>query len=86
MKQERAQWFEAFKSEKTLNAQSVLRFHKTAGKDNDDYGVVMNRGFVKTTSITQIEKFGESFEMYYENLQNKKIASKSFHLPEIVND
>ncbi|MFD0837290.1 NRDE family protein [Mariniflexile aquimaris] len=86
MKQARAQWFEAFKSEKKLNAQSILEFHKTAGKGNDDYGVVMNRGFVKTTSITQIEKFGESFEMYYENLQNKKIASKSFHLPEIVND
>ncbi len=86
MKQERRHWFEEFKSNNILNAQSVLRFHKTAGRGNDDFGVVMNRGFVKTTSITQIEKFGESFEMYNENLQNKKIASKSFHLPEIVND
>ncbi|WP_445737436.1 NRDE family protein [Mariniflexile sp.] len=82
MKQQRWQWFEDFKLENSLNAQALLRFHKTAGIGNQDYGVIMNRGFVKTTSITQIEKFGESFEMYYENLQNKTISSKSFHIPE----
>ena len=81
MKQERLQWFEDFKTENKLDAQSVLRFHKTAGEDNKDYGVIMNRGFVKTTSITQIEKFDESLEMYYENVLNKTISSKSFHLP-----
>ena len=86
MKQERLKWFEDFKTENKLDAQSLLRFHKSAGHGNEDYGVVMNRGFVKTTSITQIEKFDESLEMYYENLQNKKISSKSFHLPEIVNE
>ena len=86
MKQERLQWFEDFKHETSLNAQSVLRFHKTAGKHNKDYGVIMNRGFVKTTSITQIEKFSKSLEMYHENLQNNTISSKTFHLPETVNE
>lgn len=86
MKKERIEWFEGFKAENNLNAQDVLRFHKTAGKDNEDYGVIMNRGFVKTTSITQIEKFDTSLEMYYENLQNNKISSKSFHFYERVND
>jgi uncharacterized protein with NRDE domain len=86
MKKERSQWFHDFKSETSLNAQSLLRFHKTAGKDIKDYGVIMNRGFVKTTSITQIEKFSDSLEMYYENLQNNTISSKTFHLAETVNE
>jgi hypothetical protein len=86
MKQERLQWFEDFKAENNLNAQTLLRFHKTAGANNKEYGVVMNRGFVKTTSITQIEKFRESLEMYHENLQNKTISSKTFQLSETVND
>ena len=86
MKQERLQWFEDFKSKNVLSAQTLLKFHKTTASNNKDYGVVMNRGFVKTTSITQIEKFRESLEMYYENLQNKTISSKTFQLPATVNE
>ncbi|MEN3322842.1 NRDE family protein [Mariniflexile soesokkakense] len=86
MKQERQQWFDDFKAENDLNAQTILKFHKTAGANNKDYGVIMNRGFVKTTSITQIEKFSESLEMYHQNLQNKTITSKTFHFPEIINE
>ena len=85
MKQERQQWFEAFKDENNLNAQTLFKFHKTTGAENKDYGVVMNRGFVKTTSITQIEKFSESLEMYHENLQNRNISSKTFPLSATVN-
>jgi uncharacterized protein with NRDE domain len=88
MRQERLEWFENFKSENenNLQAQSVLRFHKTAGIGNEDYGVVMNRGFVKTTSITQVEKMNESFEMRYENLQNNLVSTKTFHISEAINE
>ena len=86
MKAERQQWFNTFKSEKTLHAKSLIQFHKEAGNDNNDYGVVMDRSFVKTTSITQIEKQGDTIEMSYENLQNTIIASKTFSLPQIVNE
>ncbi|GAA3623801.1 NRDE family protein [Flavivirga jejuensis] len=85
MKSERLNWFESFKKEHELDAVSALKFHKTAGKDNDDYGVVMNRGFVKTTSVTQIIKTSDSVKMQYENLQNKTITTKTFNLPEVVN-
>ncbi|WP_372753100.1 NRDE family protein [Mariniflexile sp.] len=84
MKAERLKWFEVFKNENEVNAQSLLKFHKTTEKDNKEFGVVMNRGFVKTTSITQIEKFNDSLEMYYENLQNNTISSKTFKLPQAV--
>lgn len=86
MKQERLQWFEDFKSETILDAQTLMQFHKTAGKNNKEYGVIMNRGFVKTTSITQIEKFNESLEMYHENLQKNTISSKIFRLSQTVNE
>ena len=86
MKQERLQWFETYKIEHVLNAESLLNFHKTAGQKNDDYGVVMNRGFVKTTSITQVEKVDEVLEMRYENLQNKSNSISTFNMPQTVNE
>jgi len=86
MKQERQDWFNVFKTENQLNAKSILKFHKTAGEYNSDYGVIMDRGFVKTTSITQVEKTGDFIEMVYENLLNKTKTQRQFNLPSIVND
>lgn len=86
MRNERLQWFEDFKFENKLNAKTILKFHKTAGKNNNDYGVIMNRGFVKTTSISQIEKQADTLEMRYENLQNNSVSTKTFNFPQIVNE
>lgn len=86
MKLERQQWFKEFRAINNLNAESILRFHNKAGRDNKDYGVVMDRGVVKTTSITQVIKKGDTIEMSYENLQDGTIAIKTFSLPQIVNE
>ena len=86
MKQERFNWFETFKSQNELHAKSILQFHKTAGNDNLDYVVVMNRGFVKKTSITQVEKRDGLLNMLYENLQNHTITNKQFKLHKTVNE
>ncbi|WP_299552603.1 NRDE family protein [Seonamhaeicola sp.] len=86
MKKERQRWFKIFKAENDLNAESILTFHKEAGGDNEDYGVIMDRYFVKTTSITQVEKQGDAVDMSYENLQDGTIANKTFSLPQIVNE
>tara|TARA_R110002049_G_scaffold280316_1_gene459555 strand:- start:2619 stop:3344 length:726 start_codon:yes stop_codon:yes gene_type:complete len=86
MRQERLQWFENFKSEKELDSESLLNFHKTAGKTNDDYGVIMNRGFVKTTSITQVSKTDSTIEMHYESLENDSVSTKIFNLRQTVNE
>jgi Transport and Golgi organisation 2 len=86
MRTERLQWFNEFKSQNKLNAESLLEFHKTAGAGNEDYGVIMNRGFVKTTSITQVKKVGAVLQMHYENLQNKTVTETLFNLLETVND
>lgn len=86
MQTERLQWFNTFKSENELNPKSFLEFHKTGGAGNEDYGVIMNRGFVKTTSITQVEKTGNTINMHYENLKNKMITDTVFKLPQTVNE
>ncbi len=85
MKQERLLWFTVFKIDNVLKADSLLKFHKLAGNGNTDYGVVMNRGYVKTTSITQVEKLGDALNMRYENLDNKTVTTKIFNLPQVVN-
>jgi len=85
MKLERSQWFESFKKEHELNAVTLLQFHKTAGKDNKDFGVIMDRGFVKTTSITQVEKKADILEMHYENLQDNIAANSAINSPQIIN-
>lgn len=86
MRKERLQWFEDFKKDNDLNVNTALVFHKTAGGNNNDYGVIMNRGFVKTTSITQIKKRDNTLEMCYESLQSKEASIKTFNLPQVVNE
>lgn len=86
MKAERVKWFEDFKAENDLDENTLLKFHKTAGKNNDDYGVIMNRGFIKTTSITQIEKLNNTLEMHYESLLDYNVSSKTFHISQTVNE
>ncbi|WP_100613403.1 NRDE family protein [Confluentibacter citreus] len=86
MRNERLQWFNTFKSENKLKSESLLQFHKTAGAGNEDYGVIMNRGFVKTTSITQVEKTNDALKMHYENFQNKTVTDTVFNLPQTVNE
>lgn len=80
MKQERNKWFSNFKLKESLNAKTLMQFHKNAGKGNAHYGVIMNREFVKTTSITQVEKNGDMIEMIHENLQSSKITQNQFML------
>lgn len=86
MKDERQQWFKDFKAGNELTAYAVMEFHNEAGGDNNDYGAIMDRGFVKTTSITQVVKQGDMVEMSYENFQDGTIANQAFSLPQIVNE
>jgi hypothetical protein len=85
MKQERREWFKKFKSENTLEAAALLNFHRTAGQGNDDYGIIMDRGFVKTTSITQVKKNHEVLQMRYEHLASKTVTAKTLKVPQVVN-
>lgn len=78
MKEERLQWFNDFKNENDLSPKSIMKFHKTAGQGNKDYGVIMDRFFVKTTSITQVNKAKNEVSMHFENLQTNSKSQQIF--------
>ncbi|WAC01476.1 NRDE family protein [Lacinutrix neustonica] len=85
-RQARRDWFNVFTSEHQLSSKTVLAFHQTAGNGNADYGVIMNRGFVKTTSITQIEKTTDVIQMRFNNLNTSETSVQVFNLSEKSND
>ena len=85
MKKERLQWFDDFKN-KHLSPESTMVFHKNAGKGNKDFGVIMDRFFVKTTSITQIIKNKNEVSMRFENLQTNSSSKQVFTFPISIDD
>ena len=86
MREERKQWFDAFKIENELSSAKALQFHEKTNLDNTEYGVIMDRGDVKTTSITQVDKIKDKVSMTFKNLQLNTEFSKSFLFPETINE
>jgi len=86
MKRERKEWFDKFKVKRNLTPSTLLNFHKTAGKGNNDYGVIMDRGFVKTTSITQIVKEKETLLMDFFDLIKATNTSKKLTTLQLLNE
>lgn len=69
MKKEREAWFDAFIKKSNIDSSQLIKFHKTAGNGKKEENLIMDRGFIKTVSLTQIIKKGDSVKMNYENLQ-----------------
>jgi len=86
MKAERQQWFSDYLKTEILSTESILEFHKIAGKEHEDYGVVMDRGFVKTTSRTQVEKSYNSLSMKFHDLKTDEVSNVNFEIPETINE
>lgn len=79
IKKRREKWFSNFlKSTSTFSEESTLSFHKTAGENNKNTNLVMDKGFVKTKSITQISVFQENCTMRYEDLETNVTNSLIF--------
>ncbi|OBX21428.1 MULTISPECIES: NRDE family protein [Bizionia] len=76
MKVLRLEWFDEFKKQTNFQAESIMQFHKTAGHQHAEFGLIMDRGFVKTTSITQVEKCNSLVNMRYTNLQDENVIEK----------
>lgn len=73
LKKKREQWFSEFLFEKVRPSEKeLLEFHKTSGEGDLNSNLIMDRGVVKTKSITQIVKKKDTVEMYYEDLQTGK--------------
>ena len=85
MKTERLEWFEKFIIQNELNAKSILDFHKSETQ-NKDYGIVMDRGLVKTTSITQIEKTNDVVKMHYLDLMKNSNYTTNFQSSSMIHE
>lgn len=79
LKKKRGQWFSEFLF-KTVNPseEEILNFHKTAGEGDLNDNLVMDRGFVKTKSITQVVRKDAAVEMRYEDIQTGGISRSVF--------
>jgi hypothetical protein len=76
IKRKREQWFSNFLFEHLNPSEAeLLHFHKTAGEGNLNIDTIMDRGFVKTKSITQVVKM-KQLSMHYEDLETNDITSK----------
>ncbi|UZH55908.1 NRDE family protein [Salinimicrobium tongyeongense] len=69
MKELREEWFLKLQQEQALTPKTLLNFHFSAGKGDSDKGVIIDRGFVKTKSISQIAIFEGKGFFYYKDLE-----------------
>lgn len=80
MKDERHEWFFKFKKEGELSASRLWEFHHTAGTGDKNKDLIIDRGFLKTRSITQVEKTSKKLIMRYEDLEKGKISEENFRI------
>jgi hypothetical protein len=74
LKSKRETWFSEFlDSNPDTSANDMLSFHKTAGDGDLNSDLIIDRGFVRTKSITQIVKDKDGIKMRYEDLETGEI-------------
>ena len=75
IKNKRITWFQNWlAAEQEKNAAEILKFHKTAGADDKENGLIMSRNnnLVCTVSITQIIKKDLKFLLkYFDRINNQ---------------
>lgn len=86
MKQLRRDWFADFQQKNALNAVSILDFHQNAGIGDVNVDTMMDRGVVKTISITQVEKSEEIVTMKYQDFNSGLKNTISLNSVEIVHE
>ena len=78
MKDLRKTWFEDFQNRQNLSAKNIWDFHHAAGENNKKVGLIMDRGFVKTKSVSQIEFLPGKLTFKYEDLEKNQLEIKEF--------
>jgi hypothetical protein len=81
MKGLRELWFENFIRSESSDEKSLFQFHQSAGKGDKNTDLIMDRGFIKTVSTTQLVKKQERISMYYKDLQTGVESLNEMMLP-----
>lgn len=76
VKKLREEWFAEFQNKGQVTAEGIWEFHHSAGTGDKNIDVIMDRGFIKTQSITQVVFDGEDLKMIYEDLKSGEVYTK----------
>lgn len=80
MKQSRKKWFEQLKKTEGFSAKTLLDFHHNAGEGNKESDLIIDRGFLKTQSISQVHNTSKELRFFYENLRNNEFTEEYLQL------
>lgn len=78
MKEERKSWFFHFEKTTPVHQDSLWDFHHNAGTGDKTKDLIIDRGFLKTKSITQIVHSQTGTTMKYEDLEKSVISKNQF--------
>lgn len=76
MKALRRSWFDDLKKSEGFSANTLLDFHQNAGMGNKESDLVIDRGFLRTQSITQIHNTRDNLKFWYKNLISNEISEE----------
>lgn len=76
MKSQRQKWFRELKETKGLSAKNLLDFHHSGGEGNPESDLVIDRGFLKTQSISQVKNGSNGTRFWYKDLVTGKVSEK----------
>lgn len=80
MKEKRRDWFSVFSETTDWSPTSLFDFHTKAGEGDAHIDLQMNRGLLKTVSVTQVEKSEDTCTMTYHDLQKEEIHTTEFEM------
>ena len=80
MKEKRRAWFAAFKETTDWSKESLFDFHTKAGEGDAHVDLQINRGLLKTVSVTQVEKIDDGCVMTYNDLQKDEVHTAQFEM------
>ncbi|MFD2433529.1 hypothetical protein ACFSO9_08220 [Mesonia maritima] len=81
MKKAREEWFKDFLEEKSTEVEDpdvMWDFHQNTKKEDKNLGLIIDRGLLKTTSITQLIYSENRVEMRYRDLLKNKDYKEYF--------
>ena len=81
MKAKRRKWFSDFIVDSPLETmEDMYSFHTTAGEGDPNVDVCLDRGLLKTVSITQVSKDDDSCNMRYHDLLKEEVYDTQFEM------
>ena len=79
IKNKREQWFSSFlENRQDIDGSTMLDFHVTAGEGNSESDLLMDRGFVKTKSISQFSQKDDMGTFQYIDLKTQETTTTIF--------